>query len=238
MKRRRRQLGHPVERRQVHLGRVAGGQVGWQPGRLPGQRRARQRTGGEGEGVARRPHEAFLPGLSVPLEPVHGHRVRQLVADEQRRRGGQFLQAVYPAHAVAVSGEAPPLDGLIARIGFDDPVGGVRVGEDVLGELAVVRRLLNDREVRRTAEGVVDLPGQFGEQAAVQRSDAHRRVEIAAAADPARAGAVVAMLGMVEGQVHDVREGQTAVRGVGELIVQDAGERGHGKPVARSRGSR
>ena len=128
--------------------------------------------------------------------------------------------------------ETLALHGLIARIGLDQPEVTIAGDKQIGGELAIVGGLLDDNKVLGSTKIETDLAGEVGQKATIQRANANRSVKIARSSDAARPGAVVAVVRMIQSEVHDPGEIQPATRSGAQGSVEEVGKRGHGKGLA------
>lgn len=217
-KRRMSQFANPREHGEVDFQRVAGFKVTRQVFRLPSQFRAGKIAGDK----AKRLRAVFLdiqltPAFAAPTYEMRGKGIRQLIAEKKGMlgAGSQRGEVFHPLHAVA---ESFRLRFAITRIRLHDEVGHrfvAKGAQNVLGELPLMRALLDDGEILRLAERPPFLKSAHGQQFAEQRADAHTGEKIALPADPPRSGAIITMPRMVERQLHDLCEGQPPSRGGG-----------------------
>ena len=121
-------------------------------------------------------------------------------------------EVLRPFHAIAHErAQSLLLHLTIGRPGFNDGVAGhgpervvLQPLPDVGGELAVVGALLNKGEIGGAAQGFPGFLRHLGEQAAIERPHADGGEEVAAPPDSSRRAAIVAVLGVVQGQLHDL----------------------------------
>ena len=139
---------------------------------------------------------------------MHRHCIRQFIANEQGRQIGNTGQRIHPAHASTETRQFLPLHRLVARIWLDDEVVKSTGLQNILRKLAIMRCLLDDGKSGRIAQFLTNLPCQHGEQPAIERPHADRRVKVTTAPDAARPGSIIAMFRMIQGQLHHLGKGQ------------------------------
>jgi hypothetical protein len=152
---------------------------------------------------------------------VHGQGVEDFVGEDHSPFGPVVRGRGHDVEAGFFgSGEAGGEGLALAGIVFADGVveGAVEVGvhtvgspQDIEGQGAVLGTQFEDREGGGTTVCFPGLVESDGEEAAEGLAHAHTGGEIARATDPGAGGiAVVAMLPVVEGQLHEAGKGEWA----------------------------
>ena len=106
--------------------------------------------------------------------------------------------------------------------GFDDQVGGssgesvillplfIERTKDVCRHASVICALLDDGEIGRLLQALPRLPADRGEEATIDPAHTHAGEEVPLLPDPCTSGGIVAMLRMIERQLHETSEGKHA----------------------------
>lgn len=163
--------------------------------------------------------EEFSPFAAGAFDDVEGEGVEDFVAESDAGKGRGKIVGGDDEADVSEAGEGFFLGSLEAGEGLGDGVfegGGGRGGEgedfaeDVGGEGAVVGSGFDDTPFFRGTGVFPPAEETAGDEAAEEGADADTGVEVAAAAYLAGFAGVVAVVRVVEGEPHEIREGQGA----------------------------
>ena len=211
----RRRFADPCPRGEIYLGGEAIRQIARKLRARCGERALDGRPVCELETPVVFHHDLLDPAVRSPPHAMHGKRIDELVGEMHRRLCANLGEFPGPLHFAAEFFQPRTLTACDTFKRLDDPVAHraeafgrhlTQSAKRVRRKIPAVHALFNDREFVRRTEPAPHFCKLPREQSTEQRTHAHIRKKIAATPDALAARGVVAVLRVIERQLHETPE--------------------------------